>query len=57
MIEQIKQSHQGKTLGIFSKDKVEGTFGEQWQNALDQQSFATVRFNFISKKYLFYIYL
>jgi hypothetical protein len=22
---------------------MEGTFGEQWQNALNQQSFATVR--------------
>ncbi|CAF4151822.1 unnamed protein product [Rotaria sordida] len=42
IIEQIKQSHQGKTLGIFSKDKMDGTFGEQWKNCLSQHSFTTV---------------
>ena len=45
IVEQIKQSHQGKTLGVFAKDKVEGAFGEQWQNCLDQQSFTTVSYS------------
>jgi len=35
-------SHQGKTLGVFSKDKTEGPFSEQWQNCLNQHSFTTV---------------
>ncbi len=43
IIQQIKQSHQGKTLGVFSKDKTKGTFAEQWQNYVDQQAFTTVR--------------
>ena len=42
IIEQIRQSHQGKTLGIFPKDKIDGTFGEQWKNCLSQHAFATV---------------
>jgi len=42
IIEHIKQSHEGKTLGIFAKDTVEGTFGEQWQNCLNQHNFTTV---------------
>ncbi len=46
IIEQIKQSHQGKTLGIFSKDKMEGAFNEQWQNCLDQHAFTTVGLKF-----------
>ena len=41
-------SHQGKTLGIFSKDKTEGPFAEQWQNSLNQHSFTTVEFSFTS---------
>ncbi|CAF1184005.1 unnamed protein product [Adineta ricciae] len=42
IIEQIKQSHQGKTLGIFSKDKMEGPFCEQWENCLSRHSFTRV---------------
>ena len=41
-MKQIKMSHQGKTLGVFSKDKMEGSFCEQWANYLHQYSFATV---------------
>jgi hypothetical protein len=41
-------SHQGKTLGIFSKDKMEGPFCEQWENCLNKHSFTTVKlFKFI----------
>ena len=36
-------SHQGKTLGVFSKDKMEGPFCEQWENCLNQHSFETVK--------------
>ncbi len=50
IIEQIKQSHQGQTLGVFSKDKMEGAFGEQWQNCLDQHSFTTVRIILLQEK-------
>jgi hypothetical protein len=39
-------SHQGKTLGVFSKDKMEGPFCEQWENRLNQHSFTTVNFFF-----------
>ncbi|CAF2841546.1 unnamed protein product [Rotaria sp. Silwood2] len=42
IIKQIKMSHQGKTLGVFSKDKMEGPFCEQWQNCLNQHSLTTV---------------
>ncbi len=42
IIEQIKLSHQGKTLGVFSKDKTEGPFCEQWENCLNQHTFTTV---------------
>ncbi|CAF1037590.1 unnamed protein product [Rotaria sp. Silwood1] len=42
IIKQIKTSHQGKTLGVFSKDKMEGPFCEQWQNCLNQHSLTTV---------------
>ncbi|CAF3015468.1 unnamed protein product [Rotaria socialis] len=42
IIKQIKMSHQGKTLGIFAKDKMEGPFWEQWQNCLTRNSFETV---------------
>jgi nucleosome binding factor SPN SPT16 subunit len=51
IVSYIKQSHQGKTLGIFAKDKLEGTFGEQWQNCLNQQSFENVRllFSFLNQ--------
>ena len=49
IIGHIKQSHEGKTLGVFSKDKVEGTFGEQWQNCLNQHHFTMVK-SFLSIK-------
>ncbi|CAF0939912.1 unnamed protein product [Rotaria sordida] len=42
IIKQIKMSHQGKILGVFSKDKMEGPFCEQWQNCLNQHSLTTV---------------
>ena len=42
ILEQIKMSHQGQTLAVFSKDKTEGPFAEQWQNSLNQHSFTTV---------------
>lgn len=42
IIEQIKQSHQGKTLGVFSKDKMEGPFCEQWESCMGRHSFSTV---------------
>ncbi len=48
IIEQIKMSYQGKTLGVFSKDKMEGPFCEQWENRLNQHLFTTVKILFKS---------
>lgn len=55
IIEQIKQSHEGKTLGVFAKDKIEGAFGEQWQNCLGQQSFTNVNHHISFQKRNFFI--
>jgi hypothetical protein len=41
-------SYQGKTLGVFSKDKMEGPFCEQWENRLNQHLFTTVKILFKS---------
>jgi len=54
IIEQIKMSHQGKILGVFSKDKMEGPFCEQWEHCLNQHSFTTVNFIFFFNHRFFY---
>ncbi|QQP58138.1 FACT complex subunit SPT16, partial [Caligus rogercresseyi] len=40
--EAIRDSHKGRTLGVFPKDKFPGPFMEAWRSHLDKQSFATV---------------
>jgi hypothetical protein len=47
-------SHQGKILGVFSKDKMEGPFCEQWEHCLNQHSFTTVNFIFFFNHRFFY---
>ncbi|UJR25446.1 hypothetical protein I4U23_006793 [Adineta vaga] len=42
IIKQIKQSYNGQSLGILSKDKARGAFDEQWQNSLKQHRISTV---------------
>ncbi|CAF1415059.1 unnamed protein product [Didymodactylos carnosus] len=42
IIELIKSSRNGKTIGVFSKDKMEGPFCEQWQTQLNEQDFTSV---------------
>ncbi|XP_077299063.1 SPT16 homolog, facilitates chromatin remodeling subunit dre4 isoform X2 [Arctopsyche grandis] len=42
LIESIKESKTGKTLGVFTKDKEKGEFLESWKSLLKTQSFETV---------------
>lgn len=42
LIESIKESKSGKTLGVFTKDKEKGEFLESWKSLLKTQSFETV---------------
>ena len=43
MIKIIKNSKNGKSVGIFSKDKDTGTFIESWKKALKAEDFDSVR--------------
>lgn len=42
LIEEIKQSDKGKTLGVFAKDNYPGAFMDGWRNALKKEDFETV---------------
>lgn len=42
LIEIIKQSKKGKTLGVFSKENYPGAFMDAWRAALKPESFDTV---------------
>lgn len=42
LIDTIKESKQGKTLGVFSKENFPGEFIDAWRAALKQESFDTV---------------
>lgn len=42
LIEIIKQSKKGKTLGVFSKENYPGAFMDAWRAALKSESFDTV---------------
>ncbi|XP_076171346.1 SPT16 homolog, facilitates chromatin remodeling subunit dre4 isoform X2 [Ptiloglossa arizonensis] len=42
LIEVIKQSKKGKTLGVFSKENYPGAFMDAWRAALKSESFDTV---------------
>lgn len=42
LIEAIKKSKKGKTIGVFSKDKHSGTFMNAWKKVLDEEKFDTV---------------
>jgi len=41
LIESIKGSKKGKTMGVFAKDKFPGSFMDQWRDALKKESFET----------------
>lgn len=42
LVEAMKESKSGKTLGVFSKDKEKGEFLESWRSILKSQNFETV---------------
>lgn len=42
LIEIIKESKKGKTLGVFSKENYPGAFMDAWRAALKTESFDTV---------------
>ncbi|RLU21260.1 hypothetical protein DMN91_005633 [Ooceraea biroi] len=42
LIEVIKQSKKGKTLGVFSKENYPGAFMDAWRAALKNESFDTI---------------
>lgn len=44
LIDVIKQSKKGKTLGVFSKENYPGAFMDAWRAALKSESFDTVRY-------------
>lgn len=44
LIEIVKQSKKGKTLGVFSKENYPGAFMDAWRASLRSESFDTVRF-------------
>lgn len=43
MIEAIKGSKEGKTVGIFSKDKFPGEYMKSWSDALNAEGLEKVR--------------
>lgn len=43
MIEAIKGSKGGKTVGVFSKDKFPGDYMKSWNNALSSEGLERVR--------------
>jgi len=42
LVDSIKGSKKGKTLGVFSKDKFPGSFMDLWRDALKKENFETV---------------
>lgn len=44
LIEVMKQSKKGKTLGVFSKENYPGAFMDAWRTALKSESFDTVSY-------------
>lgn len=43
MIEAIKNSKDGKTVGVFSKDKFPGEYMKSWNDALNSEGLEKVR--------------
>ena len=43
MIEAIKESKNGKKIGVFSKDKFPGEFMKSWNDCLNKEGFDKVR--------------
>lgn len=43
MIEAIKESKNGKKIGVFSKDKFPGEFMKNWSDCLSKEGFDKVR--------------
>lgn len=44
LIEAIKGSRKGKTLGVFSKENYPGAFMDAWRAVLRKESFETVSY-------------
>lgn len=42
LIDALKRSKQGKTLGVFSKDNYPGQFMDAWRAVLKKEHFETV---------------
>jgi hypothetical protein len=47
LIDALKGSKHGKTLGVFSRDNYPGPFMDMWRAALKKEHFETVSFIFI----------
>ena len=43
MIEAIKESKNGKKIGVFSKDKFPGEFMKSWNDCFNKEGFDKVR--------------
>jgi len=43
LIEVMKESKKGKTLGVFSKENYPGAFMDAWRATLKNESFDTVK--------------
>jgi nucleosome binding factor SPN SPT16 subunit len=50
IIDALKRSKQGKTLGVFSKDNYPGPFMDAWRAALKKEHFETVSFTLVGSK-------
>jgi nucleosome binding factor SPN SPT16 subunit len=48
LIDALKSSKQGKTLGVFSKDNYPGQFMDAWRAVLKKEHFDTVSLFFLS---------
>ena len=42
LVDTIKESNKGKTLGVFARDKFPGSFMDLWRDALKPEGFETV---------------
>ncbi len=42
LIEEIKKSKNGKSIGVFGKENYPGAFADMWRSMLKKESFETV---------------
>lgn len=44
LIDEIKKSKNGKTIGVFAKENYPGVFADMWRSALTKENFESVSF-------------